>query len=316
MSNLAQLSDSSDSQDFIAYLRHHSGSIILKIVYGYTLQEKEDPYLPLVLNAMEGVIPASNHGTFWVDYFPVLKYLPAWFPGASFKRKAAKWREAQRELKERPWVWMMQAQSSENNTAIGPSFCTLSAEHLGVTLGDNSETEDMIKNCAANAYVGGGDTTVSSILTFILAMSLHPSIQARAQAEIDNLGSGRLPDFSDCGSGKLPFVDAVIKETLRWNPVTPLGKSLSEFKKVIGGDGDACTGYLAASHRTVQDDIYEGYFIPAGATIVPNTWAILHDETLYGPNPMEFDPDRFLLRPEDGDGCPNPELYAFGFGRR
>jgi cytochrome P450 len=54
-------------------------------------------------------------------------------------------------------------------------------------------------------------------------MSLHPEIQARAQDEIDRVvGRHRLPEFADRPS--LPYVEAVIKEVLRWNPVTPLGE--------------------------------------------------------------------------------------------
>ena len=58
--------------------------------------------------------------------------------------------------------------------------------------------------------------------TFFLAMTLYPDVQRKAQAEIDQiLGNSRLPDFSDEGS--LPYVQAVLKEVLRWHPVTPLG---------------------------------------------------------------------------------------------
>lgn len=90
-----------------------------------------------------------------------------------------------------------------------------------------------------NEYVAGSDTvrgyvpllrlysrlghqTVSVILSWILAMVLYPSVQARAQAELDALvGRSRLPDFDDRPS--LPYIEATLTETLRWNPVTPLG---------------------------------------------------------------------------------------------
>lgn len=56
--------------------------------------------------------------------------------------------------------------------------------------------------------------------SFILAMTLHPEIQKKAQAEIDGVTRGeRLPDFSDLKF--MPFVEAVFQETLRWGcPVT------------------------------------------------------------------------------------------------
>ena len=60
-------------------------------------------------------------------------------------------------------------------------------------------------------------------MVFTLAMVLHPHVWKRAQAEIDLvIGTNRLPEFSD--KPVLPYVEAVIRETLRWHPVAPLGK--------------------------------------------------------------------------------------------
>ena len=54
-------------------------------------------------------------------------------------------------------------------------------------------------------------------------MMMHPEVQRKAQAEIDRvIGGDRFPTFDDQAS--LPYVEAVVKEVLRWNPVTPLGK--------------------------------------------------------------------------------------------
>ena len=53
-------------------------------------------------------------------------------------------------------------------------------------------------------------------------MLISPDIQKKAQDELDSvIGRDRLPTFED--RPRLPFVDAVYKETLRWRPVTPLG---------------------------------------------------------------------------------------------
>ena len=55
-----------------------------------------------------------------------------------------------------------------------------------------------------------------------MTMALHPEVQRKAQAELDEVvGKERLPDFDDLDS--LPYVQAVLKELLRWQPVTPLG---------------------------------------------------------------------------------------------
>ena len=60
-------------------------------------------------------------------------------------------------------------------------------------------------------------------MVFTLAMVLHPHVWKRAQAEIEVVvGTSRLPDFSDRAA--LPYVEAIIRETLRWHPVGPLGE--------------------------------------------------------------------------------------------
>ena len=56
----------------------------------------------------------------------------------------------------------------------------------------------------------------------VLAMLLHPDIQQKAQNELDTIiGRDRFPTFED--RPRLPFIDAICKEVLRWRPVTPLG---------------------------------------------------------------------------------------------
>jgi len=120
-------------------------------------------------------------------------------------------------------------------------------------------------------------------------MVLFPEAQGRAQAEIDAVvGSDHLPGFSDRPS--LPFVEAVLRETLRWHPVVPL---------VI--------------HATAIEDEYQDSYIPKGTTVVLNAWGIAHDELTY-PEPFKFKPERFIM--EDGTFIENDFPFAFGLGRR
>jgi cytochrome P450 len=123
-------------------------------------------------------------------------------------------------------------------------------------------------------------------------MVLHPKVMKKAQEELDRVvGKGQLPNFSD--RGDLPYIDAVVKEVLRWNPIFP----------------------MALLNRVTQDDVYRGYLIPAGATVIQNIWAVCRDPSIY-PDPETFNPDRFL---KDGKINPlvfNPENRIFGAGRR
>jgi cytochrome P450 len=60
------------------------------------------------------------------------------------------------------------------------------------------------------------------MMVFLLAMVFYPDVQKRAQAEIDSvMGKDQLPTFEDRAS--LPYVDAILREVLRWEPVLPLG---------------------------------------------------------------------------------------------
>ena len=91
--------------------------------------------------------------------------------------------------------------------------------------------------------------TSSTLKTFFLAMCLYPDVQKRAQAELDAVvGTGRLPDHADRRS--LPYVDALVKETIRWQPAAP----------------------LALPHVSIEDVEYDGYFIPAGTILFANSW--------------------------------------------
>ena len=93
--------------------------------------------------------------------------------------------------------------------------------------------------------------TVSALGSFFLAMVLNPDVQRKAQRELDQVvGPHRLPDFSDQPS--LPYVDAIVKETLRWHPVLPLG----------------------IPHCNVEDDELDGCFVPAGTVIICNVWCV------------------------------------------
>lgn len=68
--------------------------------------------------------------------------------------------------------------------------------------------------------------TFGSLLNFVLAMTLYPDVMRKAQGELDAVvGRDRLPTFSD--KDNLPYLRAIIKETLRWRPVGPLGMFLS-----------------------------------------------------------------------------------------
>ena len=80
----------------------------MKISYGIAVQESDDPYILVAEEVMSGVAEVGIPGTFWVDLIPILKYVPSWFPGAGFQRRAARWKEAVNTMVEKPFRYVQE----------------------------------------------------------------------------------------------------------------------------------------------------------------------------------------------------------------
>ncbi|KAG1813931.1 cytochrome P450 [Suillus subaureus] len=266
------------------HVRHTTGAVILRISYGYEVKENSDPFVGLADRAMDGISQATTPGAFMVDILPLLAKVPAWFPGAGFQRIAREWRETLEEMVSAPHKLVKDQMAA----GIAPiSFTSNLLEDCAVS----AEEDHIVKWSAFSLYGGGTDTTVSAIYSFFLAMTLFPDLQKKAQAEIDAVvGPDRLPSFADRDS--LPYIEALVKEVLRWNVVSP-------------------TGF---PHRATEDDDHDGYYIPKGSMVLPNIWFMLNDQRIYA-NPSQFNPERFLTN--DGKEPEiDPRTICFGFGRR
>jgi len=225
---------------------------------------------------------AFKPGSWMVDILPFLRWLPDWCPGTGFKKVARGYLANTKALTGKPHAFVKQ------QMAQGTARPSLTRELLEKPV--SAEEEDLIKWAAAGIYGGGNDTTVSITCSFVLAMVQHPEIQKKAQDELDRvLGPDRLPTYED--RPNLPYIDALVKEALRWNPVLAMG----------------------VPHVPSQDDVYRGYYIPKGAVIMANLKKFTRDPEVYH-NPDEFIPERFL----GVDGHPpEPDTNVmFGFGRR
>lgn len=151
--------------------------------------------------------------------------------------------------------------------------------------------------------------TISTVQSFFMAMACFPEVQTKARTELDAVvGPSRLPTFEDRDS--LPYIAAVAKESMRWQPVAPVG----------------------LPHVSLEDDEYKGYFIPAGSSVIANLWyadpcssmdpdahtvnrAFSRDPRVY-PEPETFNPDRFLKDGKLDPAVQDPKTFVFGYGRR
>ncbi|KAF8671233.1 cytochrome P450 [Rhizoctonia solani] len=269
---LRRIADNPDR--FIREIRRMSGSTLLSAVYGYEVTSAHDPLVEVVETALDHLCEAAIPGNFLVNVMPWIRYIPDWVPGSGWKKTVDKWRKEREEMVDIPFNYTKQQIASEQAQGIAPHSVLkglLAKLESELEVGDEyAEQEDRIKWVTATLFGAGSDTSAATTSVFILAMVLNQSIFSKAQAEVDAvIGRERLPEMSDRGS--LAYVECVMKEVLRWQPVVP----------------------LAIPHAAVEDDEYRGWAIPKGSTIIGNIWAISYDETMYH-EPEQFNPDRFL----------------------
>ncbi|KIM37607.1 hypothetical protein M413DRAFT_258291 [Hebeloma cylindrosporum] len=272
-------------QDVLPHLRKLAGGIILRLTYGYEVQDGEDPFVNLIEHANDNFNAATVPGAFPVDFFPAMKKLPQWLPGMGFMKLAAEWAKDTARMVEVPYNYTKQQMAA--GTAV-PSFVSTSLED------ESSLSADDIRDlrfAASSMYGGGADTTVSAEYAFYLAMVLYPEVQKKAQAELDAVvGNGRLPNFND--QPQLPYINAIVTEVLRWNSVAPTG----------------------VPHTAIEDGFVAGYFVPKGSLILANLWNMLHNPDVY-PDPFTFDPERHIASPGK-EAQQDPRKICFGYGRR
>ncbi|KAK1765144.1 O-methylsterigmatocystin oxidoreductase [Phialemonium atrogriseum] len=269
----------------VDHIRKEAGAVILKIAYGYTAEPfKNDVLIDMAGDAMDKFARAGVPGAFMVDMMPFLKYLPDWIPGTGFKRIARQWGAELTDVTEKPYAFVKHQMAQGKDDS---SFLSRLLE-----AGDSSLEERFTNKWSAmSLYTAGADTTVSALACFFLAMTEFPDIQRTAQQEIDRVvGHDRLPTASD--RQNLPYIEAMVKEVLRWHPVAPMG----------------------LPHTSTADDICEGYLIPKGSMLLANVWHFTHDPDVYE-EPMSFNPERFLAA-ESHEPAPDPHTFVFGFGRR
>ncbi|KAL8473712.1 hypothetical protein ACS0TY_030527 [Phlomoides rotata] len=139
----------------------------------------------------------------------------------------------------------------------------------------------------------GTDTTALLTEWVMAELVLHPEVQSNLRSEIDGAAG-----LSDAQLAALPYLQAVVKETLRMHPPGPL---------------------LSWARLSTSDvHLSNGMVVPAGTTAMVNMWSITHDSTVWE-NPLEFHPERFVAAMGGADvdvRGSDLRLAPFGAGRR
>ncbi|KAJ7102950.1 cytochrome P450 [Mycena crocata] len=266
-----------------------AGAIVLKITYGYQAEDKHDPLVKLVDDAMDQFSELTATNAFAVDTLPLrmiwdprlVRFVPQWFPGAGWKKKAAHYHQTLQNMLDTPYDWV-------KKQMVGSMFLFSFISDESARLWEPlyrvlREDERLTKWAAAGIYSG-------VIETFFLAMVLRPDAQRKAQLKLDTvLGQCNSPRLAD--RPRLPYTEALISEIFRTYSIGPIG----------------------LPHVAAENDVHSGFFIPKDAIILTNNWLFYRDKNTYT-DPEIFRPER-SIETVDHAQEKDPRDMLFGYGR-
>ncbi|KAK3791958.1 hypothetical protein RRG08_052668 [Elysia crispata] len=259
-------------------------NIICSIVVGQRF-EYDDPYFVKFVQNLDELFRLGQSSSL-VTLFPWLRYIP----GDVFKAKERT--DRNQYILNEFCHHHIEKTKTQGVDEEGESFISAYLQEKQ-RLEDQGQTTSLDEeNLARNMYgllVGGTETGSTALSWFMLYMLHFPAVQAKIFAEIsDVIGLSRFPDMRD--KSKMNFTNAAILESQRFS-ITPFN----------------------IPHQCREDTTINGYTIPAGTTVIPNSESIFRSSDTWG-DPKQFRPGRFL----DAQGVFNQSdrFTAFGIGRR
>ncbi|KAF7372790.1 Cytochrome P450 2B11 [Mycena sanguinolenta] len=262
--NMTHLLDDG-GKDWFNHMERVSASTVLTAAFGLHCPTGQEPDLREVIACNAEFISLSTPSAS-VNFLPFLDIIPG---SMSWRKRAQTHRKREDALYDRLITRAVSGEASGMNTWAAAFTREDKPE------GDQRRLMNQFTLAAIESACGIlFHRTTISMHSFVLACILYPEWIPRVQKEIDIIvGEDRLPSFTD--RPRLPYIDAIVRETLRWRPAVRFG----------------------APHQSTADDIveYKGkeYFIPKGSIIFAVTWAIEHEQERFE-NYDSFQPERFL----------------------
>ncbi|XP_059634042.1 cytochrome P450 76T24-like [Cornus florida] len=220
------------------------------------------------------------------DYFPLLKLIDP----QHFRRQMKFYFGKLLEIFEA--IINQRLQSRASSSGLGNDV-------LGTLLNQSKDNDtegfsiNDLKHLLLDLFLAGTDTTSASVEWAMAELMKRPDAMAKARNELEEVigrDGHRLVQESDIPT--LPYLQAVVKESLRLHPVAP----------------------LLIPHKAEADVEICGYTVPKNAQVLVNVWAMGRDPNIWS-NPNSFLPERFLEHETDFRGQ-DFELIPFGAGRR
>ncbi|GAB5571358.1 steroid 21-hydroxylase [Prionailurus viverrinus] len=282
------------TQEFCERMRAQAGTpvaiqkefsfLTCSVICCLTFGDKEDTLVHAFHDCVQDLMKSWEHWSIQVlDIVPFLRFFPN--PGL---------RRLKQALENRDRIVEKQLRQHKDSMVAGQwrDMTDYMLQGMGkprVEKGHGRLLEGHVHMSVVDLFIGGTETTATTLSWAVAFLLHHPEIQQRLQEELDcELGPGasgsRVP-LKD--PSRLPLLTATIAEVLRLRPVVP----------------------LALPHRTTRHSSILGYDIPEGTVVIPNLQGAHLDDTVWE-QPHEFRPDRFLV-----PGT-SPRVLAFGCGAR
>lgn len=144
----------------------------------------------------------------------------------------------------------------------------------------NFVDEHIVHGYVTTPLLAGADTVTCGLTSIVYFVGKHPEVAANLRAEIDSSGLSMPPAWVDIH--KLPYLDAVVRESFRCHPI---GAMLSR-RAVPPGPGLI----LDSGHR-----------LPPGTAVAVSGWATHFDKKSYGDDVLDFRPERWLKSLTESD---------------
>ncbi|KAK5899055.1 hypothetical protein CesoFtcFv8_008573 [Champsocephalus esox] len=271
--------------DLVPLIRNAVSNVICSLVLGHRFHHEDREFSKLLDLMDRGLEICVNSAAVLINVFPLLYYLPF----GVFKELRQVEGEITVFLKKIIVYHQITLDPAHPRDLVDMYLKEmLDQQQRGEQ--DSSFTADYLFYIIGDLFIAGTDTTTNSVLWILLYMVLHPDIQDRMQAEIDEVvGTQRVLSLTDKGS--LPFTEATIMEVQRMTVAVP----------------------LAIPHMASETTEFRGYTIPKGTVIVPNLWSVHRDPALWD-DPDSFNPGRFL--DDEGKLLRKECFIPFGIGRR
>ncbi|OCT68033.1 cytochrome P450 2G1 [Xenopus laevis] len=271
--------------DLSKHLMDAVSNILCSIMFGNRFEYNNESFTVLLAKVDEMFNLMSDT---WSQVETILPNLMAYIPGPHKKRNAL----------EEELISFLHNKVKANQETFDPSYSRDFIDEFLIKIEqekNNSNSEFTMRNTLLtffSLFLGGTETSTTTLKHGLLLMIKYPDIQAKLHMEIDRVvGRDRMANMSDHNA--MPYMEAVINEIQRFSDIIPMN-----------------------APRKVTKDVQfrlRGYTIPEGTKIYPLLCTV-HRDPKYFCTPYTFNPSHFL--DEQGRFRRNDAMMAFSAGKR